>query len=184
MKPPRRPLPLKWFRRPATSIAPELIGKILVQKFAKGKAQRFVITETEAYLSDDPASHSFKGRTLRNASMFASAGTIYIYFIYGMHHCLNIVTGERGRGEAVLIRGLAPLDPRLQAEDYAGPAKLCRELGLNRAHDGLTLSAKVGPIWIEDDPRPPEYGALENTPRVGISKGVDKLWRWRIKRPA
>lgn len=145
-----------------------------------------VIIETEAYASDDPASHSFKGVTLRTQPMFMNAGTIYMYFIYGMHWCFNIVTGPAGRGEAILIRALQPtvgLDIMEQnrrtkniSKLSSGPATLVQALGIPASYNGLQL-AKTKLELI-----PPRHRRFEikASPRIGISKAQDKLWRFSI----
>ncbi|MEX0847867.1 MAG: DNA-3-methyladenine glycosylase, partial [Ilumatobacteraceae bacterium] len=112
-----------FFARDATVVAPELLNTILVIDGIRAR-----ITEVEAYTQDDAASHSFRGSTRRNAVMFGPPGLLYVYLIYGMHHCINIVTGESGDGQAVLIRGavIDGVDPRLTN----GPGKLARVLGV------------------------------------------------------
>ncbi|MEX1104609.1 MAG: DNA-3-methyladenine glycosylase, partial [Ilumatobacteraceae bacterium] len=115
-----------FFARDATVVAPELLNTILVIDGIRAR-----ITEVEAYTQDDAASHSFRGSTRRNAVMFGPPGLLYVYLIYGMHHCINIVTGESGDGQAVLIRGavIDGVDPRLTN----GPGKLARVLGVDLA---------------------------------------------------
>lgn len=142
------------------------------------------IIETEAYAGDDPASHSFRGQTARNATMFGPAGRLYVYLSYGIHCCANVVTGGVGDGQAVLLRAIEPIEGietmrlRRGREPLAdGPGKLCQALGIALADDGVDLSG-AGRIRIVDDgaavPCAPIVG-----PRIGISKGVDRPWRFR-----
>src|SRR3990167_7555666 len=122
-----------FFNRPTLDVAKELLGKIMVFGDYAG-----VITETEAYLGqDDPACLAARGKTPRNAVMFGPPGVSYVYFIYGMYHCLNFVTEEEGSPAAVLIRGLMLLEP--SQEHLTGPGKLCRHLGITREHSGIDL---------------------------------------------
>ena len=116
--------------------------------------------------------------------MFKAGGTIYIYLIYGIHYCLNIVTGSKGDGQAVLIRALVPLDESLKPKAYSGPGKLCKSLQLAKEHDGLELNADHGPLWIEDVGIHPMISNFVLPPvaltRVGITKATEKLWRWKL----
>ncbi len=118
----------QFFERDSVEVAPDLLNKVLV---VAGVPAR--ITEVEAYTQDDPASHCFRGRTKRNEVMFGPPGHLYVYFVYGMHHCVNIVTGSEGDGQAVLLRAATceSVDSRLTN----GPAKLCRHLGIDMAHE-------------------------------------------------
>ncbi len=145
------------------------------------------IIETEAYTADDPASHSFRGRTVRNATMFGPAGRLYVYLSYGIHRCANVVTGLDGDGQAVLLRAIEPLEGietmkhRRGREPIAdGPGKLCQALGITLADDGVGVHGS-GRIRIVDDgvstPSDPVVG-----PRIGISRGVDRPWRFRAPR--
>ena len=120
----RRRLAQSFFERDSTEVAPDLLNKVFVVGNRSGR-----IVEVEAYTQDDPASHCYRGRTKRNEVMFGPAGHLYVYFIYGMHYCVNIVTGHEGDGQAVLVRALISegVDPRLTN----GPAKLCRYLGID-----------------------------------------------------
>ncbi len=148
------------------------------------------IVETEAYLgARDPASHGYRARrTRRNASLFASPGTAYVYFTYGMHWCLNAVTEREGLPAAVLIRALEPLvgldtmsRRRGGVPDRAlcsGPAKLCQALGVTGRHDGLFLTR--GPLQIVRNPSRRRH-AIIVTPRVGISRAVAWPLRFLIK---
>ena len=141
----------------------------------------------EAYTRDDPASHSFRGETARNRVMFGRPGHLYVYLIYGMHHCANVVTGAPGDGQAVLLRALVPLAGidemrarRGGAERLtAGPGTLCQALGIDRALDGADLCTSASGIAIWDDGTPPP--PLPRTgPRVGITKGTEVPWRYRV----
>jgi DNA-3-methyladenine glycosylase len=148
-----------------------------------------IITETEAYTEADPASHTFGGRqTSRNQPMFKAAGTIYIYLVYGMHHCLNFSTGQEGEGCAVLIRALQPLEgqkymqynrgPRVAAKKLAdGPGKLVQALGVTIALNGTSIFASNAPLWLADHGYRCSYKC---TPRIGIRHGQDRLWRFVV----
>ena len=144
------------------------------------------ITEVEAYGgTDDAASHAARGQTSRNTVMFGPAGVLYVYFTYGMHHCANVVTGPVGDAQAVLLRGVEPLEgldemrsrrPKARSDrDLAnGPGKLCAAFDIDLRHSGLDLTK--ADIGIYDDGRAP--ASIVVTPRVGISKAVDLRWRW------
>lgn len=162
--------------RPASQVAPELIGALLMKDGAGG-----VIVETEAYEREDPASHSFSGPGRRNASMFGPAAQSYVYRSYGIHWCFNVVCAT---GTAVLIRAVEPLhgleamvlrrgmaDTRLLC---SGPGRLCQALGIEGMHDGLPLDGSAG-ISL----RPPDE-ALRSIacPRIGISRAIDMPWRF------
>lgn len=163
-----------FFARPTLTVAQELLGKILVFGNAAG-----LITETEAYIGqDDPACHAARGKTPRNAVMFGPAGVSYVYFIYGMYHCLNFVTEEEGKPAAVLIRALMLVTP--SPLHLNGPGKLCRHLGITREHSGIDI-IENNSFYVKDSPFLPEFDA---TPRIGIKKGQDKLWRFVVKKTA
>ena len=176
----------RWFDRPSVTVAPALIGRHLVRRFPDGSLARVRIVETEAYRSDDPASHSFRGPTARNRTMFGPAGHLYVYLIYGMHHCLNVVTGGPDRASAVLLRAGEPLENlrALQAnrgvmDESAlcrGPGRLAQALGVDRTLDGIDLLAS-DVLWIEPGAAVPP-ARLDVTPRVGISVATDRPWRW------
>ncbi len=147
------------------------------------------IVETEAYHQDDPASHSFTGRTPRNEVMFGPAGVMYVYFVYGMHHCANVVAGVTGRGEAVLVRAVEPLKGldvmaarrNGQKRLADGPAKVCQAFALALVDNGRDLCADPD-LGLFDDGVPPPDAPLIG-PRVGISSAVDEPWRWRVIEP-
>ena len=154
-----------FFARDAPDVAPDLLNKLLLVGDVAAR-----ISEVEAYTQDDPASHSVRGRTKRNEVMFGPPGHLYVYFVYGMHYCVNIVTGCEGDGQAVLIRAVTcdGLDPRLTN----GPAKLCRQLGIDMSMNGVL--AHVG----DDGIASPEAALV--TPRIGITKAVEWPRRWLV----
>ena len=192
MPPAGDPLPPAFYERPATDVAPDLIGKLLVHD-PDGTVETLRagrIVEVEAYRGDgDPAAHSRSGPTARNASMFGPPGHLYVYLIYGMHWCANAVCGPAGVGDAVLVRALEPVHGvRLMADRRSrsrrrtgcrdlcsGPAKLTEALGIDGAHDGCDVTSSGG-ISICDDGWVP----AEVTPatRIGISRGTELPWRF------
>lgn len=174
----------EFLGRDAVVVAPELLNKVLVVGGCSGR-----IVEVEAYRSDDPAAHTYRGRTPRNAVMFGPAGHLYVYFSYGMHHCANVVTGPDGEGQAVLLRALLPLTglddirarrtPGTKDRHLAdGPGKLCQALGLTLADSGRDVCGE-GPVRLCDDGTPPPSEPVV-TPRVGITKAVDLPWRFLV----
>jgi|SRR5688572_5949065 len=163
--------------------AKDLLGWELVHHTPAGDIGGIII-ETEAYHQDDEASHSFRGRTNRTAPMFESAGHIYMYFIYGMHWCINIVAGPVGRGEAVLIRALKPTRGLDLMETYRktnvhladGPGKLVQALAIPPTYSGL----KIEDTDLELFPPKSTVKNIRTSPRIGIKKAVDKPWRFYI----
>jgi DNA-3-methyladenine glycosylase len=175
-----------WFDRPAAEVARALIGRDLLRTFSNGERRRVRIVETEAYEPHDPASHSFRGRTTRSATMFGPPGHLYVYLIYGMHHCLNVVTGPVGHGAAVLLRAAEPLEggdgmARSRRTPHArswcsGPAKLAQALEIDRSADGADL-LRLGPVrLLAGRPAPPSE--IEHGRRVGITTGREMPWRF------
>jgi DNA-3-methyladenine glycosylase len=165
----------------AAEVAPLLLNKLLVHGPCSGR-----IIEVEAYRADDPASHSFRGRTPRNAAMFGEPGTLYVYFTYGMHWCANVVTGAAGEGAAVLLRALQPVDGielmrarRGGRSDIAnGPAKLCQALAIGPEHDATDLLGEGSVRLVDDGVAPPAVARVG--PRIGITKATDQPWRFRV----
>jgi len=162
-------------------VARGLLGWTILRDGVGGR-----IVEVEAYASDDPASHAFRGRTPRNGSMFAAPGTLYVYRSYGIHWCVNVACEPEGTGAAVLLRALEPtagLDEmrarRGKATDRdlcSGPGKLAEALGITSADDGMQLASP--PFALEPPPAAPD---VVSTPRVGITKAVDLPWRYLIR---
>jgi DNA-3-methyladenine glycosylase len=180
-----RPLPRSFYARGPVVVARAVLGRLLVHESPQGLVSGLVV-EAEAYRgTGDPASHAYRGRTPRNAAMFGEPGHAYVYFTYGMHHCLNLVTGAAGKASAVLVRALEPVDGvELMRERRGtgaarrlarGPGNVARALGLTRAHDGLDLVG--GPLWLSD--LPPRRGGhrVARGPRVGIRVALDRDWR-------
>lgn len=163
-----------FFSQEVVNVAQSLLGKILVFKEHKG-----IIVETEAYRGiDDPASHAYRGITPRTAPMFGPPGVSYVYFIYGMYHCLNVVTQPEGEASAVLIRGLHLITPpRIHLN---GPGKLCKFLGITKEQNNLNL-VEHKDFYITDPGKASTPPLIDITPRIGISKGQDKLWRFVLK---
>jgi len=169
-------------------VGPDLLGRVLVRRLDDGTRLAARIVETEAYEPEDPASHSFRGLTPRNAVMFGPAGHLYVYFTYGMHHCMNVVTGPTGEGSAVLLRAAEPLlgidtmrvfRRREGVRDLcAGPAMLCQAFGVERPFDGADLV--IGrDLWIaEGDPI--SAARIATGPRIGIRVGLEHPWRFIV----
>jgi DNA-3-methyladenine glycosylase len=157
----RRP----FYERPALTVARALLGKVLVHHLPDGtRAGRIV--ETEAYLGPrDLASHASKGRTARTEVMFGPGGHAYVYFVYGMHWCFNVVAGGEGVAMAVLVRGLEPVTGIPAELRTDGPARLADALGIGRAENGLDLTASS--LLILDGPAPPRR-RVRRGPRVGV----------------
>ena len=184
---PGAPLPRAFFDRAASKVAPQLLNKILAA--ADGRSGRIV--EVEAYLGPiDPAAHTYRGKTPRNATMFGPAGHMYVYFTYGMHWCCNCVCGPVGSGSGVLIRALEPLHglaqmraarPRIVADRdlCRGPARLTQAMDISGSQNGIDLvSALAGFAIVDDGMAPPKN--LVGGPRIGIRLGKDFLWRWSV----
>ena len=177
----KKTLNAKWFAYPALQVAPNLVGKVLVRKFLQG-TKRYRITEVEAYCGvQDLACHAAKGRTRRTEVMFGPAGYIYVYLIYGMYHCLNLVTAKKGEAEAVLIRSVEPLF--VTSQKPIGPGRLCRELNIGNELNCQKLNRTSG-LWIEDDGFSIGSEQIGQSARRGIAYAKDyasKPWRFYLK---
>ena len=184
---PSAPLPRSFYARPTVEVARDLLGKILVHGRTAGR-----IIETEAYLgSQDEASHAFRGPTPRNRVMFGPPGHAYVYFIYGMYECMNVVTETDGTAGAVLIRALEPLRgietmrrrrPHAKREQdlTSGPGKLTIALGITRRQNGADLTR--GPLTIHPPDHPLQF-EIESTPRIGIRRCADWPLRFLLRYP-
>ncbi|MFE4105212.1 DNA-3-methyladenine glycosylase [Almyronema epifaneia] len=176
-----------WLARPATEVAPDLVGCTLVRSLADGCCLRSQIVETEAYTPTDPACHGYRGQTRRNAAMFGRAGLSYVYLIYGLYHCFNVVTDCPGLASAVLIRAvqLSHLPPWASPKDHqaphraaAGPGKLCRLLKIDQQFNGAVLAPETG-LWLEHRPTTLSQPLVQTT-RIGLSQATDLPWRWYL----
>ncbi len=172
---------------PAEVAAPRLLGCELIREF-EGQELIAKIVETEAYDQIDEASHSFRGNTTRTSVMFGPAGFLYVYFTYGMHYCMNVVVGVPGHGAAVLIRAIEPLAgvEIMSANRHGlagpiltnGPAKLTQALAVDRNFNGHNLAESPLKLVLK-----PSLAGSEiiTTTRIGISRAIDKPWRFYIK---
>ena len=178
----------EFYRRDGREVARELLGKILARKYGN-RVVRTRIVETEAYLGpEDRASHAWGNRrTERTEAMYSEGGYLYIYLIYGIYHCLNVVASREEIPHAVLIRAVEPLEGerlRKDRDGYSltnGPGKLCIALGIGREENGIDLVTSTE-VWLEDDGYTPE-GVL-CARRVGIEYAEEyreKLWRYYIE---
>ncbi len=167
----RKILKPEFFNRSSVVVARELLGKYLVRSRDE-KVETYRITETEAYEGfDDKASHAHRGLTPRNTPMFAKAGTIYVYFTYGLHMMLNIVCGEVGHPSAVLIRGM---------EGCSGPGRLTKKLGIDKSLNAKTLGKKTG-LWVEERDETTKKMKIIKTPRIGVDY-AGPVWSQKLYR--
>lgn len=162
-----------FFHRDALIVARELSGKIVVRKFENGEVRKIRITETEAYCGEeDKGCHASKGRTPRTELLYGRSGIIYVYLCYGMHWLMNVITGEDGHPEGVLLRA---------GENFNGPARLTKALGVDKRFNGLSICDN-DEIWIEDDSKKFD---IFTAPRVGIDyageEWKNKPWRFIIR---
>ena len=171
----------RFFSRSVHEVAPDLIGATILVNGVGGR-----LVEVEAYHHTDPAAHSFRGQTERNAVMFGPPGYVYVYRSYGIHWCLNFVCEPKGSASAVLIRAIQPTagvatmrrrrgvaDERLLC---SGPGRLCQALGITRAHNGLPLDQPPFELFA----RQSEVEVVAG-PRIGLTKAVELPWRYGEK---
>jgi len=184
-----RPLGRGFYARGVRALARAVLGRMLVHESPDGLVAGRIV-EVEAYGGeDDPASHAYRGPTPRNRVMFGPPGHAYVYFIYGMHYCLNLVARPRGVAAAVLIRALDPCRGEsimrtrrgtVPAHRLAsGPGSVARALGLSRAHDGLDLVR--GPLWISDRSVRRGGRSIALSSRIGIRRGRGRRWRYYLQ---
>ncbi|RPH77250.1 MAG: DNA-3-methyladenine glycosylase [Nitrospiraceae bacterium] len=178
MKIPRRVLPRVYFNRPTLTVARSLVGKYLI-RCIDGREIAGKIIEVEAYVgSRDKACHASKGRTQRTEVMFGPAGVAYVYLIYGMYHCLNVVTEREEFPSAVLIRAIE-LDGAL----IDGPGRLCCALQIDRRLNRVDLTTGES-LWFEDRGEAVGRGTIGAYPRIGVDYAgtwAEKLWRFRFR---
>ncbi len=181
-------LPREFYARPTLKVAKDLLGKVLIKHTPNGILQTKIV-DVEAYVGPkDKACHASKGRTKRTEIMFGPAGFTYVYLIYGMYHCLNIVTEREEYPAAILIRGLEIFgdnNPLALPTRIDGPGRVCRFLEVDRAHNGLdaTLGTK---LWIEDYGLTVSRKQIQTLPRIGVDyagEWAKKLWRFCLPAP-
>ena len=178
MKTKPRILPRRYFNRPTVTVARSLIGKYLVREI-DSRILAGKIVEVEAYVgSQDKACHASKGRTQRTEVMFGPAGVAYVYLIYGMYHCLNVVTEREEFPSAVLIRAV-----EIDGELIDGPGRLCRALQIDRRLNRADLTVGES-LWFEDRGGVVGRGTVGAYPRIGVDYAgtwAEKLWRFRLR---
>lgn len=180
-----------FFNRPTVEVAKNLLGCTLVINLSKNK-QRYIIVETEAYTQDDPACHAYRKSptdkiTPRASHLYKAPGTSYVYLIYGMYHCLNVVTEAENIGAAVLFRALEPIDkpsPSMPTSKKSittnGPGKLCKALGITREHNAIDMTRPDSTMYLTTGSVLSPDQIIQTT-RIGISKAADYPWRFYIK---
>ncbi len=172
-----------------------MLGKVIVRQLDRGEILAGIVVETEAYLHiDDLASHSYRGQGRKNASMFDSAGTLYVYSIHAKY-CLNVVTEAKGQGAAVLVRAVQPIEGLESMRAHrgllnvteplrnltSGPARMCQALAVDKSLDGVDLLTSSS-IWFESEPAlvAAQPWSVRMSARIGISQAVDRPLRWFI----
>jgi DNA-3-methyladenine glycosylase len=190
-------LPREFYARDTLIVARDLLGKHLV-RLDDGVRLTGRITEVEAYIGeDDHASHASPGPTARNAPMYGPPGYTYVYLIYGVHHCLNVVAEREGFPAAILIRALEPLEGLATIQQRrgpqrppmnltCGPGRLCAALNIDRSLNACDLCTPDAPLWIEDAATMPET-QIARSPRIGVrgdQAALEVRWRFYIKNSA
>ena len=185
-------LPRSFYLRPTVRVAKDLLGKYIVRTH-RGAKLIGKIVEAEAYCTGDPAAHSFRGKTKRNAVMFGGAGHLYVYFTYGMHWCANVVTQREGIGEAVLIRAVEPiagLETMMNNRPLKkrtnppaplltnGPAKFCQAFGITGKENGTDLLGND--VYILTGEKIPR-SKIGTSSRIGVTNGSEQQWRFFVK---
>lgn len=187
-----KPLPQSFYQRDTVQVAQELLGKILIRVW-NNQTMAGIISETEAYCGPiDPASHAYSKKSERNASMFGPCGQTYVYFIYGNHYCLNLVSRDKNSlAGGTLIRSIIPIAGAHIMQQLRGnvsfdqltngPGKICQALALNRSHNMHDVT-QLGELYVTQGITL-SPNDIASTPRIGISKAQDYLWRFIIKDP-
>ncbi|WP_328316746.1 DNA-3-methyladenine glycosylase [Streptomyces sp. NBC_00388] len=190
--PDRKPLPRHFFARSVLEVAPDLLGRVLVRRTPEGPME-LRLTEVEAYAGEaDPGSHAYRGRTARNDVMFGPPGHVYVYFTYGMWHCMNLVCGPEGSASGVLLRGGEVTEgaalarsrrpaARNDRELARGPARLATGLDVDRSLNGADVCAPgESPVTLLAG-TPPQPGQVRSGPRTGVGgEGAHQPWRFWI----
>ena len=184
------PLPREFYLQDTRTAAQKLLGQIVLRRLPTGETLAGIIVETEAYLTDDPACHAYRGQTPRNSAMFGPPGHAYVYFTYGLHMMLNLVCAPEGIAEAVLIRALEPIEGieimrrnrggMVETRQLTnGPGKLAQALALTRlSHNGLDVTDPAGELVALPNDYP--LFDLVTTSRIGITQGTDLPWRYYV----
>jgi DNA-3-methyladenine glycosylase len=184
------PIPRTFYEQDTRTAAQKLLGQIVLRRLPTGETLSGIIVETEAYLTDDPACHAYRGQTPRNSMMFGPPGHAYVYFTYGLHMMLNLVCAPEGTAEAVLIRALEPVEGLEAMRVHRGgivetrqltngPGKLAQALALTRlSHNGVDVTDVASELLV----LPNEYPLFDmvTTTRIGITQGVDLPWRYYV----
>ena len=186
-------MPTSFYQRHALLVARDLLGGTLARRLPDGTLISGSIVETEAYMPNDPSCHAHRGESPKARSMFQAGGIAYVYLIYGMYHCLNVVTGGSGEGAAVLIRAVAPSSGLAEmiavrgtanVRDLArGPGRLCQAMQIDRRLDGACITTDDCPLLISRGAPLPD-SAVEQTPRIGINVtplAVAAPWRLIVR---
>ena len=174
-----KPLKRSFFERSTLKVAPELLGKTILLRQGIKKYKEGIIVEVEAYTKDDPACHAARGMTPRNEVMFGQGGYSYVYFIYGVYHCLNFVTEKEGVPGAVLIRAI-----EIPGKEYDlgnGPGKLCRYFKLTKKHNKIDCCNEDSLLIVSKNNINSNNFSIVQTTRIGISQASEYPWRWYIK---
>lgn len=186
-------LPVGFYQRHALLVARDLLGCTLSRRLPDGTLLSGTIVETEAYMPNDPSCHAHRGESAKARSMFQAGGIAYVYLIYGMYFCLNVVTGGSGEGAAVLIRAIEPtagVAEMIAARGTAnvrdlarGPGRLCQAMQIDRSLDGSCITGAECPLLIARGPALPD-SAVAQTPRIGINvtpRAVEAPWRLVVR---
>lgn len=163
----------KFYEKEAPAVARALLGTRLCRRFDDGTVVSAPIVEVEAYTEDDPACHAFRGITDRCRVLFGPPGIAYVYFIYGMYNCLNVVTQPEGSASAVLIRAIG-------TEGGTGPGKLCSTWKIDRSFNGVDLMSPDSPLWIVRGERV-KTQVIGESVRIGVTSAKDIVWRYYVK---
>jgi DNA-3-methyladenine glycosylase len=167
--------PEQFYARSTLKVAKDLLGCYLNRRLPSGLVLSAEITDVEAYTANDPACHAFNGKTKRTEVLFGPPGRAYVYFIYGMYYCLNVVTEPEGIPGAVLIRGLKTVD--IKSANLNGPGKICKHWQIDKELNGMLLNDADSSLWITQRNNSVNPKILKST-RIGINKAQDKLWRF------